>query len=78
MMRLLRRPPWQFVAKQPRPLHHPRLPLHIRMLAHAEDIRPLRNQMPRHMQELAGEIWVYEEVLAHSGSREIFVAASDY
>jgi hypothetical protein len=67
MMRLLRRPPWQFISKQPRTLHHPRLPLHIRMLPHAQNIRPLCNQMPRHMQELAREIRVDEEVLSHSG-----------
>jgi hypothetical protein len=35
------------------------------MFPHAQNIRPLRDQMPRHMQELTREIRVYEEVLAH-------------
>jgi hypothetical protein len=35
------------------------------MLPHAQNVRPLRNQMPRHMQELTREIRVDEEVLAH-------------
>jgi hypothetical protein len=35
------------------------------MLPHAQNIRPLCDQMPSHMQELAREIRVDEEVLEH-------------
>jgi hypothetical protein len=44
------------------------------MLSHAQNIRPLRNQMPRHMQELTREIRVDKKVLAHSGSGQKIMA----
>jgi hypothetical protein len=46
------------------------------MLPHAQNISPLRNQMPRHMEELTRKIRVDEEVLAHLDSGKKNVAAN--
>jgi hypothetical protein len=58
----------QRIPNQLRATHHSRLPFQISRLAQPYDFMPLGNQPPRHMEELAGEVWVDEESFLHHGN----------